>query len=169
MGDAGRYRDRSAGRCHRCVPAQQRTGLHPDGCCHDRDYRAEFCGGAAAAIADGQHFISHYGTGAADHWLGAVLETGGDAGAGAGTAADCLYCPHHPGQHDRSAAFPYIRTARAKGMPGHIILLRHALRGALLPVVSYLGPAVAAVSPARWWWKKSSAFPDSAPTSSTVH
>jgi len=39
----------------------------------------------------------------------------------------------------------YIRTARAKGMPEFIVVTRHALRPALLPVVSYLGPATAAV------------------------
>jgi oligopeptide transport system permease protein len=39
----------------------------------------------------------------------------------------------------------YIRTARAKGLPAHLIVLRHALRAALLPLVSYLGPAVAAI------------------------
>ncbi|GAA0521908.1 oligopeptide ABC transporter permease OppB [Tatumella terrea] len=35
----------------------------------------------------------------------------------------------------------YIRTARAKGMPMRRIVFRHALRPALLPVVSYMGPA----------------------------
>ena len=35
----------------------------------------------------------------------------------------------------------FIRTARAKGMPGRRVVLRHALKPALLPVVSYLGPA----------------------------
>jgi oligopeptide transport system permease protein len=39
----------------------------------------------------------------------------------------------------------YIRTARAKGVPTVRIILRHALRPAALPLVSYLGPAVAAV------------------------
>jgi oligopeptide transport system permease protein len=39
----------------------------------------------------------------------------------------------------------YIRTARAKGLPARLIFLRHALRPALTPVVSYLGPAVAFV------------------------
>ncbi|VDS10306.1 Oligopeptide transport system permease protein OppB [Paracoccus haematequi] len=34
----------------------------------------------------------------------------------------------------------HIRTARAKGMPEHRVILRHALRPAMLPVVSYLGP-----------------------------
>jgi len=37
----------------------------------------------------------------------------------------------------------YIRTARAKGLPSHIVVTRHALRAALLPLVSYLGPATA--------------------------
>lgn len=40
---------------------------------------------------------------------------------------------------------PYIRTARAKGLPMPLILWRHAARPALLPVVSYLGPAMAGV------------------------
>ncbi|WP_299649147.1 oligopeptide ABC transporter permease OppB [uncultured Jannaschia sp.] len=35
----------------------------------------------------------------------------------------------------------FIRTARAKGLPGRRIILRHALKPALLPVISYLGPA----------------------------
>ena len=37
----------------------------------------------------------------------------------------------------------YIRTARAKGVGEFRLLWRHALNGALLPVVSFLGPAVA--------------------------
>ena len=36
---------------------------------------------------------------------------------------------------------PYIRTARAKGLPERVVLLRHALRPALMPLVSFLGPA----------------------------
>jgi oligopeptide transport system permease protein len=39
----------------------------------------------------------------------------------------------------------YIRTARAKGLPAWRILFRHALRAAALPLVSYLGPAIAGV------------------------
>ena len=38
----------------------------------------------------------------------------------------------------------YIRTARAKGLPESWVIARHALRGTLLPVVSFLGPAAAA-------------------------
>lgn len=39
----------------------------------------------------------------------------------------------------------YIRTAHAKGLPEWQVVLRHALKPALLPVVSYLGPATAGV------------------------
>ena len=39
----------------------------------------------------------------------------------------------------------YIRTARAKGVPTSRIVFHHALRAAMLPLVSYLGPAVAAI------------------------
>lgn len=35
----------------------------------------------------------------------------------------------------------HIRTARAKGLPERAVILRHALKPALLPVISYLGPA----------------------------
>lgn len=34
----------------------------------------------------------------------------------------------------------HIRTARAKGLPTHKVILRHALKPALIPVLSYLGP-----------------------------
>jgi oligopeptide transport system permease protein len=37
----------------------------------------------------------------------------------------------------------FIRTARAKGLPLRLIVWRHALKPALLPVLSYLGPAAA--------------------------
>jgi oligopeptide transport system permease protein len=37
----------------------------------------------------------------------------------------------------------YVRTARAKGLSERQIVMRHALRGAVLPLVSYLGPAAA--------------------------
>jgi oligopeptide transport system permease protein len=39
----------------------------------------------------------------------------------------------------------FIRTAFAKGLPLHIVILRHALRPALMPVASYLVPAVASI------------------------
>lgn len=39
----------------------------------------------------------------------------------------------------------YIRTARAKGLSAPAVMVRHALRSAILPLVSYLGPASAAV------------------------
>jgi oligopeptide transport system permease protein len=37
----------------------------------------------------------------------------------------------------------HIRTARAKGLTERMVVTRHALQGAILPVVSYLGPAAA--------------------------
>jgi oligopeptide transport system permease protein len=39
----------------------------------------------------------------------------------------------------------FIRTARAKGLPESTVIRRHALRPALLPVISFLGPATAAM------------------------
>lgn len=39
----------------------------------------------------------------------------------------------------------FIRTARAKGLPERRVVLGHALKGALLPVVSFLGPAAAGI------------------------
>ncbi|CAN5362132.1 oligopeptide ABC transporter permease OppB [soil metagenome] len=39
----------------------------------------------------------------------------------------------------------HIRTARAYGLPARAVVVVHALRGALLPVVTYLAPAAAAV------------------------
>ena len=40
---------------------------------------------------------------------------------------------------------PFVRSARARGLGEARVLLRHALRPALLPVASYLGPAIAFV------------------------
>jgi oligopeptide transport system permease protein len=40
---------------------------------------------------------------------------------------------------------PFIRTARAKGLDPGVILRRHALKPTLMPVVSFLGPAAAAL------------------------
>jgi oligopeptide transport system permease protein len=37
----------------------------------------------------------------------------------------------------------YIRTARAKGLRERDVVMRHALRGGLMPVISYTGPALA--------------------------
>jgi oligopeptide transport system permease protein len=37
----------------------------------------------------------------------------------------------------------YIRTAKAKGVPGQKIIIRHALRGGLIPAIAFVGPAFA--------------------------
>lgn len=39
----------------------------------------------------------------------------------------------------------FVRTARAKGVPPLTLIVRHTLKGGLLPVVSYLGPAFARI------------------------
>ncbi|HBG66635.1 MAG TPA: oligopeptide ABC transporter permease OppB [Treponema sp.] len=39
----------------------------------------------------------------------------------------------------------YVRTARSKGLKESVVLFKHVLKGALLPVVSYLGPAFAGI------------------------
>jgi oligopeptide transport system permease protein len=39
----------------------------------------------------------------------------------------------------------YIRTAYAKGLPEKLIIFKHAIKPAILPVVSYLGPAMAGI------------------------
>ena len=39
----------------------------------------------------------------------------------------------------------YIRTARAKGLDEKTVLLKHAIRGGLIPVISFTGPALAAL------------------------
>lgn len=39
----------------------------------------------------------------------------------------------------------FVRTARAKGVPGWKILIRHCLRGGMIPAVAYIGPAFAGI------------------------
>jgi oligopeptide transport system permease protein len=39
----------------------------------------------------------------------------------------------------------FVRTARAKGLSESAVVLRHALKGSILPVVSFLGPAAAGI------------------------
>jgi len=39
----------------------------------------------------------------------------------------------------------YVRTAYAKGLSRNVVIYRHVLKGAMLPIVSYLGPAFAGI------------------------
>lgn len=39
----------------------------------------------------------------------------------------------------------YIRTARAKGVPNKVVVYKHALKNALIPVVTYLGPLLSGI------------------------
>lgn len=40
----------------------------------------------------------------------------------------------------------YIRTAEAKGLAERVVIIKHALRGAILPVISFMGPAAASIA-----------------------
>lgn len=40
----------------------------------------------------------------------------------------------------------YIRTARAKGNPERIVVYKHALKNAVIPVVTYIGPLIASIT-----------------------
>ncbi|MFZ7101672.1 MAG: ABC transporter permease [Peptococcaceae bacterium] len=39
----------------------------------------------------------------------------------------------------------YIRTARSKGLPQRVVIYKHALKNALIPIITYLGPLVASI------------------------
>jgi oligopeptide transport system permease protein len=55
----------------------------------------------------------------------------------------------------------YIRTARAKGLAERIVVIRHMLRNALIPVVTILGPALAALVTGSFIIETMFAFPGS--------
>ncbi|MCK4342998.1 MAG: ABC transporter permease [Phycisphaerae bacterium] len=85
-------------------------------------------------------------------WLGAVPVGGWGRPAQAILPAFTLALPYaaYIARLTRSAlldayAEDYIRTARAKGLSEMRVLLNHALPNALLPALSYLGPAAAAI------------------------
>ncbi|MBO1910451.1 ABC transporter permease, partial [Microvirga sp. 3-52] len=39
----------------------------------------------------------------------------------------------------------YIKTAKSKGLSERVVIYKHGLRNAILPVVSYMGPLVAGI------------------------
>ena len=53
----------------------------------------------------------------------------------------------------------HVRTARAKGLPERVVIMRHVLPVAMLPVVSYLGPATAAAMTGSFVIEKVFAIP----------
>ena len=55
----------------------------------------------------------------------------------------------------------YIRTARAKGLPEWQVVVKHGLRGGLIPVVAFLGPAFAGLLAGSFVVE--TIFPDSRP------
>ena len=68
------------------------------------------------------------------------------SGHNACPAADRLHCEADAREHDRCARTRlHSNAARAQGLGTTTIIRVHALKPALLPVLSYLGPAVAAI------------------------
>jgi len=53
----------------------------------------------------------------------------------------------------------YIRTARAKGLSENIVIYKHALKNALIPVITYMGPMIAAVMTGSFVVEKIFAIP----------
>jgi oligopeptide transport system permease protein len=53
----------------------------------------------------------------------------------------------------------YIRTARAKGLKEHVVTVRHALRNAMVPVATVLGPALAGLITGSFFIEHMFSFP----------
>jgi oligopeptide transport system permease protein len=53
----------------------------------------------------------------------------------------------------------YVRTARSKGLVERLIIVRHMLRNALIPVITFLGPALAALVTGSFIIEQMFAFP----------
>tara|TARA_B100001146_G_scaffold169117_1_gene149983 strand:- start:210 stop:623 length:414 start_codon:yes stop_codon:yes gene_type:complete len=66
-------------------------------------------------------------------------------------AAECraghrIYCPHsanYSGQCNGGSAEDYIRTAKAKGLSSQVVLIRHALKNAAVPIITIIGVGIA--------------------------
>jgi peptide/nickel transport system permease protein len=61
----------------------------------------------------------------------------------------------------------YVTTARAKGLDERKVVLKHALKNALIPTVTVMGLQVGFSSGARSWWRRCSPCRASAPSAST--
>jgi len=53
----------------------------------------------------------------------------------------------------------YIRTARAKGLPELTVIFKHALKNSLIPVITYMGPMIAAIMTGSFVTEKIFALP----------
>ncbi len=53
----------------------------------------------------------------------------------------------------------YIRTARAKGLPELTVIFKHALKNSLIPVITYMGPMIAAIMTGSFVTEKIFAIP----------
>ncbi len=117
--------------------AKYPLGLRGDGGSHDRRGYSELCGRAAAGDD-----LCHYPALAAGRRLerrGAEIYDPADGGAFLAYIASIARITR--GSMIEVLHSNFIRTARAKGLPMRRIILRHALKPALLPVLSYMGPA----------------------------
>ena len=94
----------------------------------------------------GVHLFGHDISLPVGGWNGGALAQHDPAGDGAGAAADRHHRAADARQHDRGAALQlYPHRPRQGPARRTRIVLRHALRAALLPLVSYLGPAMAGI------------------------
>lgn len=53
----------------------------------------------------------------------------------------------------------YVRTARAKGLVERMVIVRHMLRNALIPVVTFIGPSLAYLVTGSFIIEQMFAFP----------
>ncbi len=53
----------------------------------------------------------------------------------------------------------YIRTARAKGLSRSVVLYKHALKNAIIPIITYLGPTIAGILTGSFVIEKTFAIP----------
>ena len=53
----------------------------------------------------------------------------------------------------------YIKLARAKGVSSRTVILKHALRNAIIPALTFAGVTLGALVTARWWWRRCSPGP----------
>ena len=63
----------------------------------------------------------------------------------------------------------YIRTARAKGLAERVVIFRHMIKNALIPVVTFLGPALAGLVTGSFIIETMFGFPGMGRAYVTVH
>ncbi len=117
--------------------AKYAMGLYGDGICHDRRRYPQFCGGAAT----GDGLCDNLAMAAGGGWNGGALKFMILPMVALSLAYIASIARITRGSMIEVLHSNFIRTARAKGLPMRRIIFRHALKPALLPVLSYMGPA----------------------------